>query len=103
MRYLQFVFVMILVGALAGCGSGDSPKAVTPPAATDAMKATLTEVAQTGQLNSGAMSLEGDIERLRATDAAKADALKKDYDELMSAGNNPVKAKAKAQEMLGKL
>lgn len=102
MRCLQFVCVVVLLSALAGCGTGDSPKSVTPPAATENIKAALNDVAQTGQIGSGGMTIEQEIEKLHATDAAKADALKKDYDELKTI-RDPGKAKAKAQEMMGKL
>lgn len=94
-----------LLGAflLVGCGPvGDSATTVTPPASTDNIRAVLTDLSKTGEMNSGVMMLESNIETLRQTDAAKADALKKGYDEL-KALNDPNQIKAKAQEMLGKL
>jgi hypothetical protein len=91
------------LASLAGCGGpSDSAVNVTPPASTEQLKAALNDVAQSGQLGSGGMVIEQEIEAIRATDAAKADALKKGYDELKAAAS-PDAAKAKAQEMISKL
>jgi outer membrane murein-binding lipoprotein Lpp len=95
--------VILCLALLAGCGSvSDQPKTVTPPAATESIKAVLNDLAQTGQMSSGVMTLETEIEKLRATDAAKADALKQGYDQLKGL-NNPALIQAKAKEMLSKL
>jgi len=103
MRVVRSLFVVVLLGVLVGCGGGDAaPKAVTPPSSTEQIKMTLNDVAQSGQLGSGGMVLEQEIENLRATDAAKADALKKDYEELKNM-SDPGQAKSKAEEMLKKL
>lgn len=103
MYLLRSMLLASLIAGVVGCGSvSDSPTAVTAPPSTESIKAALTDVAQTGQLGSGGMTLEQEIENLRASDAAKADALKKDYDQLKGM-TNPAQAKAKAQEMLGKL
>lgn len=99
-RLLGFVLVAL---SLAGCGdAGDAPVNVTPPTSTEQLKAALNDVVQSGQLGSGGMTIEQEIEKIRATDAAKADTLKKGYDELKAA-TSPEAAKAKAQEMISKL
>src|SRR5262245_39042133 len=99
-KFLTFALVAL---SLAGCtGGGDAPVKVTPPASTDQIKAALNDVVQSGQLGSGGMIIEQEIETIRASDAAKADALKKGYDELKAA-KDPASAKAKAQEMISKL
>jgi hypothetical protein len=103
MYFSRCTLLAVVFAALVGCGSvGDTPTAVTPPASTDSIKAALNDVVQTGQLGSGGMTLEQEIENLRASDAAKADALKSDYEQLKGM-TDPARAKAKAQEMLGKL
>jgi len=49
------------------------------------------------------MLIKEKIEALKATDAAKADALAQDAAELEKLDGKPQQAKAKAQEMLNKL
>ena len=100
---LMALGLMLVVASLAGCGgAGDAPVNVTPPASTEQLKAALNDVAQSGQLGSGGMVIEQEIETIRATDAAKADMLQKGYDELKAA-TSPEAAKAKAQELMSKL
>ena len=94
---------VLLLAALLGCGSvRDTPVNVTPPAVTDSIKNYLTEVATTGEKGSGLANLEKDIETLKATDSAKAEALKKGYTELQALQDAP-SIQAKANEMLSKL
>jgi hypothetical protein len=104
MNLVKSLCVALFFAAAVGCGAvtDDDPVDVTPPSTTEKLKASLNDVAQTGQMGSGMMTIEQEIEKLRATDAAKADALKADYEQLKTM-NNPAQAKAKAQEMLGKL
>jgi hypothetical protein len=103
MHFAKLVVVAILIASLAGCsGVSDTPVTVTPPASIDQIKAALNDIARSGELGSGGMTLEQEIEKIRATDAAKADVLKKGYDELKAA-KDPASAKAKAQEMISKL
>jgi len=89
-----------------GCTSEASKtQPVQPPqiSPVDAIRSALQSVAQSGQLGSEGLSIQENIQKLRATDAAKADALAADYQELEAAGADAAKVKAKAQEMLGKL
>jgi hypothetical protein len=103
MHFAKHLALAVAIAAVAGCSSvTDTPVTVTPPASTDQIKAVLNDVAQSGELGSGGMTLEQQIENIRPTDAAKADALKKGYEELKAA-TDPAKRKAKAQEMLSKL
>jgi hypothetical protein len=103
MRFAKSLSAFVMFAALVGCGAvSDSPVNVTPPPSTDQIKTVLNDVVQTGQLGSGGMTIESEIETIRATDPAKADALKKDYEELKAA-TDPSTAKAKAQQMMSKL
>jgi hypothetical protein len=104
MQLVKRIAAAFLLASVVGCGAvtDDAPKTVTPPTSTEAIKAVLTDLAATGQMSSGVMTLETEIEKIRATDAAKADALKASYEEL-KAMNNPAQIKTKAQEMLSKL
>lgn len=104
MHLARLLVVLILVSSLVGCGGGlsEEPVTVTPPASTEAIKAVLTDLAKSGEMSSGVMTIETEIEKLRTTDAAKADALKQGYDQLKDL-NDPAKIKAKAQEMMSKL
>jgi hypothetical protein len=95
---------LLLAAFVVGCGSdaNDAEITVTPSPATDNIRAVLTDLAATGQMNSGVGSLSADIGALRDTDPAKADALQKDYDALTTL-QNPAQIQAKAKEMLSKL
>jgi hypothetical protein len=97
--------IAVLMAAFAvGCGANpnDAEITVTRPPATENIKAVLTDLAATGQMNSGVMTLSAEIGALRETDPAKADALQKDYDALTTL-QNPAQIQAKAKEMLSKL
>ncbi len=104
MHFAKLLALALVIVSLVGCGGAvsDAPVNVTPPASTDQIKAVLNDVVQSGQLGSGGMTIEQQIETIRATDAAKADVLKKDYEELKTLAD-PARAKAKAQEMISKL
>jgi hypothetical protein len=99
-----WIATLILLASVVGCGPdpNDEETVVTPPAATERIKAVLTDLAATGQMNSGIATLSAEINALRESDPAKADALQKGYEEL-STLNNPAQIQAKAKEMLSKL
>lgn len=86
---------------LAGCGPKveSEPVQATPPPAA---KALLTDVANSGELGSGAANIRQSLEELKKTDAAKADPLLQELDELEKM-SDPAKIKAKAKAMADKL
>lgn len=92
--------VMLSVLALVGCGGGDKPVNVTPPAQVPAAqnaKITLQEIASTGQMGSGMMLLRENIEEIKKTDEAKGGPLLTELDALEKETNvEQIKAKAKA-------
>lgn len=93
--------MLLLVACLVGCGPSETTQKVEQPAAQDQIKTTLQNVADTGEVDSGLMVVRDGLEEMKATDAAKAEELLKDLDELeQSSGED---AKTKAQAMLGKL
>jgi len=96
--------VLCLVVSVVGCGDGVQTEAVTPPTVTpkDAIKASLSQVAETGQVGSEIGAVMQHISALKATDAALATTLEKDVNGLMSMGSGDA-AKAKAKEIIGKL
>ena len=94
--------VALVALTFSGCGPGSTevqPIAVSPK---DMLKANLQSPAETGTLGSEMVVIEENIEKLAAEDAAKADVLRADLEELKKA-NNPSKVKSKAKEMIGKL
>ena len=97
------VLLGILVGSvgISGCGNAVAPEAVTPPP-PPAAKALLSDVANSGELGSGASTIRDALATLQATDAAKADPLLKEMDELETL-SDPAKIKAKAKAMADKL
>ncbi len=101
----QFALVVALVGfAAVGCGGdgGQVMEASVPPAEAQ-MKSMLEKAAESGEsMGSGAMILQEGIDSIRERDAAKADALQKEYEEL-SIATEPAKVKSSARAMLDKL
>jgi len=101
-RMTLLVWVLMVGFVLIGCGRQQSQR-VAPPNPADDLKNALQQVVQTGEVGSSAMLIKEKIEALKATDAAKADALARDAAELEKLDGKPQQAKAKAQEMLNKL
>jgi len=101
-RLKSLVWMLTLSLLLIGCGRQQSQR-VAPPSPVDDLKTALQQVVQTGEVGSSAMLIKEKIEALKATDAAKADALARDAAELEKLDGKPQQAKAKAQEMLNKL
>jgi hypothetical protein len=94
----------VLLAGVVGCGGSVRTESVTPPSVTpkEAIKSTLDQVAQSGQVGSEIGAMMQQIEALKSTDAATAAALEADARSLMSMGPGEP-AKAKAKQMLSKL
>lgn len=99
MWFVRILFVLGVV-AIVGCG-GTSSIPVKDQAAPDQVKMALQTVADTGEIDSGIMVVQEQLEVMKATDAAKADELLKDLEELQKLSGDA--AKTKATEMIGKL
>ncbi len=54
-------------------------------------------------MGSGLMVVQENLEKLKSSDPAKAEALLKDCQSLNQSANNPEAVKAKAKEMMSKL
>lgn len=107
-RSLQGMTVVIAVLVLAfaqitGCSSATPSKSVQPPSAQEEIRGALQHVAQTGEVDSSLMVVREKLEELKKTDAAKAESLLQDLNQLEKMVGQPQQAKAKAQEMLNKL
>ncbi len=100
---MRFVCVLMLLVAvcLVGCGPAETTQKVGPPDAQAEIKMALQSVADSGEIDSGLMMVGEQLESLKATDAAKAEELQKDLDELQGLSGDA--AKKKAAEMIGKL
>lgn len=99
----SFVAVCLLGVALSvGCTSGTESVPVQEPAATDVIKSSLNHLAETGEIDSGIMVLEENIEKLKESDPAKGSELSADFAKLKSAGS-PAAVKSQASAMLQKL
>jgi len=75
---------------------------VTPPPAAAQLRALLETYAKTGELDSGVVAVREQIDALRATDAAKADALAAELAKL-EASRGAAAVKKQAEAMLEKL
>ncbi len=100
MSFFRTLLLLAVFGLFVGCGPAESvniePVQVTP---VDTVKATLQDVANSGELGSGFDDFEQQIEALRATDAAKGDALAAGYEKL-KACRTPDEIKRQAAAML---
>ncbi len=97
MTYLRIVMLLVVV-VFVGCQPKESHKVdVQAKPAADAAKTVLNEIAETGQLGSGMMTIRESVEQC---EEAKALLSELDALEAMTDGNS---IKAKAKEIAGKL
>lgn len=95
-------FALLLTAALTGCGGANIPEeSVTPPPASP-VKAMLMDVANSGELGSGASMIRDGLEAMKATDPAKATALLEELTALEGL-EEPEEIQAKAKEMADEL
>lgn len=100
-KFVKLLTALLLCVAV-GCGTSTPSTEVVPPSTTDAIKVGLQSAAEQGVVDSGLVSVREELEKLKATDAAKADDLLKDLAQLekMSGAD---KIKSKAKDMIKKL
>jgi len=100
------LLTLAALGALClGCSKGgERVDTKGMPSAAERIKTALKGIADSGELTSAVDGVRMELNDLRKTDAAKADAVDKGLDELskISAGQSD-KIKAKAKEIMDKL
>ncbi len=103
MTSLVRISVLLLVALVIGCegGGGSVPVDAPQSSIADLIKNDLQMVVDNGEMGSEMMSIQNNLETLKSTDAAKADELLKDLEELEGLSGDAVKTKA--EEMIGKL
>jgi|GEM_PF-1093692 len=101
-RNVFFGLPLVLMAALTGCGGANIPEvSVTPPAASP-VKALLMDVANTGELGSGASLIRDGLEEMKATDPAKASVLLEELT-VLEGLEDPAEIQAKAKAIADKL
>ncbi|MGQ9821332.1 MAG: hypothetical protein ACUVQK_05680 [Thermogutta sp.] len=103
MQAMRLMFSFALLLPMLGCGQQTPSQSVQPPDPNQEIRSALQQVADSGVVDSGLMVVRERLEAMQKTDAAKAQTLLQDLSQLESMTGNPNQAKAKAQEMLGKL
>lgn len=101
-KYVCLLACAVVLG-FAGCGGPSSePVEVDQGMSVEELiKQDLQMTVDNGQLGSEMMSIQNNLEKLKATDPAKAEELMKDLEELQ--GAQGASAKSKAQAMIQKL
>jgi hypothetical protein len=94
------LFALACSLALFGCGDAGVIEEPMPPAMI--AKTLLLQISEAGESGSGTMLIRENLEKLKATDAAKADQLIKELDQLEKT-SNPAQVKALAKKMADKL
>lgn len=95
------VLVLCIALVFSGCSRG-IPVEVIESGAKETIRQNLASAVETGSVGSEMILVEQGLERLASEDAAKANEVKKIYDELRKA-TTPAAVKAKAKEIIGKL
>lgn len=97
------VFSAALLCVVVGCGGSDLPSPVSvTPAAPPALKGLLEDIANSGELGSGSMTIPDELNNLEKTDAAKGKELKDEFARLQKL-TDPEAIKAQAKKMAAKL
>lgn len=95
----------IFVLSVVGCGGSSQEQDISGTVVTthtQNVRSWLEGVAQSGQLDSGAMLMKDEIAQLKGEGVEKADELQKDLDELLNM-KNPAQIRSKASAMAAKL
>ena len=92
--------IVLGIGALVGCG-GSGGVAVKAPG-FEQVKPTLEGYARSGQLDSGFSIVREQVQKLKQNDAAKAEQLLKELDELQAL-RDPASIKTKAKKIVDQL
>lgn len=100
MSILRVWWAILLALVCVGCGDSGQPVQSLPPQTV--AKGILQDLATHGEMNSGVDELQRQLEAMKATDPAKANALLTDYKELCSLRNSQA-IKTKAKAMIDKL
>lgn len=100
MKIARIIVVAIMCVMALGCNPGPKTEEVTPMA--NPAKRALEGIAQSGEMTSGMVEVEGELANLKQTDPAKGEKLMKEYDEL-KVMSDPAQIKAKAKAMADQL
>jgi len=102
-QWLCGAYLVFAISLVLGCGESSTEVPVDPPGLTvrDLIKQDLQMIIDNGQLGSEMMSIENNLEKLKAENSGKAEELQKDLDELEKASG--AKVKSIAQQMMNKL
>jgi Arc/MetJ-type ribon-helix-helix transcriptional regulator len=92
--------IAVVALALVGCGGVKSVPVSPPPPSP--VKTMLEDVAKTGELGSGAEAIRTGLTEMKSSNAAVADELLKELDQLEKL-QDPAKLKAKAKAMADKI
>ena len=101
MKTLFHFACLTLVVLFLGCGPGVDSSAPVEVSPAETIQENLQVVVDGGSLGSAEETVRSNIEKLKATDAAKGEELMKDLDELTGLTGDG--AKKKAEEMISKL
>jgi len=94
---------LLLFAAMTGCGGGANiPEVSVTPPPPSPVKAMLMDVANTGELGSGASMIREGLEAMKATDPAKASVLLEELT-VLEGLEDPAEIQAKAKSIADEL
>lgn len=95
-------FALLLMVAVAGCGAANIPEVSVTPPPPSPVKAMLMDVANSGELGSGASMIRDGLESMKATDPANATVLLEELT-VLEGLEEPTEIQAKAKAMADQL
>ncbi len=103
---MNWIRILTLVGIVAVTGCfGSKGEKVTPPSVTpkESVKKTLQNIVDTGARGSAIGAMQNDLDKLKATEPALAEELKKEANSLMDTRLSQEEVQSRAKAMLQKL
>lgn len=102
MTLQKLILLSVVLLIMVGCGRSGKPVQAPTASPAEAAKAALKEVADTGVVGSGMLTVRENLEKIQKEDAAKGAALLKEFEALEKA-RSPQEVQMRARQLMSKL